>query len=129
MEDKSARGFAVALILRGEPERALKLLSSFYGVDVPHLKVGLPKGKGSALGCYDPNKRLICLRSSKEYRDPFVILHEFYHHLRFFGGKHRGTEKGANEYASVSIYYFFKALKSWRTEKAEIQLPKGKSSR
>ena len=31
--------------------------------------------------------------------DPFTILHEFYHHLRYFGNDHRGTEKHADRFA------------------------------
>jgi hypothetical protein len=28
-----------------------------------------------------------------------VLIHEFYHHLRNVGGKHRGTERHAKEFA------------------------------
>jgi len=32
--------------------------------------------------------------------DPFTVLHEFYHHVRFrLGGLYRGTERNANEFA------------------------------
>ncbi|TMI38478.1 hypothetical protein E6H26_00560 [Candidatus Bathyarchaeota archaeon] len=38
--------------------------------------------------------------SSQEYLyDPYVLIHEFYHHLRNVGGKHRGTERHAKEFA------------------------------
>lgn len=104
--DAMVRARAVALILLGETEKALEILSRFYGVPVPRVKVGLPKGRSGVLGCYVPSKRTIYLKSSEEYRNPFVVLHEFYHHIRYFAGKHRGTERGANEYALTSIQYF-----------------------
>jgi len=104
--DAVVRARAVALILEGETEKALEILSKFYGVPTPRVKVGLPKGRYGALGCYVPGKRTIYFRSSDEYRNPFVVLHEFYHHIRYFAGKHRGTERGANEYALKSIQYF-----------------------
>ncbi len=104
--DALVRARAVALILLGETEKALETLSKFYGIPAPRVKVGLPKGRPGVLGCYIPSKRTIHLRSSEEYRNPFVVLHEFYHHIRYFAGKHRGTEKGANEYALKSIQYF-----------------------
>jgi len=112
VEDESIRARAVGMIIEGRCEEALELLSNFYGVEKPRVRVGLPRGHASALGCYDPKKRLICLRSSKEFYDPFIVMHEFYHHLRFYGGRHRGTEKGANSYAADSIRYYLKRLGS-----------------
>ena len=38
--------------------------------------------------------------------DPFTILHEFYHHLRYFGNEHRGTEKFADRFAIDYIRAF-----------------------
>ena len=49
------------------------------------------------------SKNTIYLRSSREYMDPFVILHEFYHHIRSRLGKHRGTEKHADAFAMRAI--------------------------
>jgi hypothetical protein len=38
------------------------------------------------------------------FREPFVVLHEFYHHLRTaLDRKHRGTEKYADEFAREFI--------------------------
>jgi len=105
-DDAVVRARAVALILLGETEKAIDILSKFYGVPTPRVKVGLPKGRSNVLGCYIPSKKIIYLKSSEEYRNPFVVLHEFYHHIRYFAGKHRGTERGANEYALKSIQYF-----------------------
>ena len=97
------RAYAVLLILRGDAEKALKMLSEHYGVPAPRLRVGLPRRHARALGCYDPGRRLICLRSSREYRDPFVVLHEFYHHLRSTRAEFAGSEKNADRYALESI--------------------------
>lgn len=100
------RALAVKYILNGEAEKAVKLLSKFYGISEPKIKIGLPKRYKNALGCYDPKKKIIYLKSSKQYRDPFVILHEFYHHLRSITGKHRGTERNADRYALDSLKYY-----------------------
>ncbi len=97
------RAYAVLLILRGSAEEALRRLSEYYGVPAPRLRVGLPKRHARALGCYEPRRRLICLRSSREYRDPFVVLHEFYHHLRSSRAEFAGSEKSADNYALSSI--------------------------
>ncbi|BEP18693.1 hypothetical protein PYJP_20450 [Pyrofollis japonicus] len=97
------RAYAVLLILKGETENALRVLSEYYGIATPRLKVGLPKRHAKALGCYDARRRLICLRSSNEYRNPFVVLHEFYHHLRSCRAEFAGSEKNANNYALESI--------------------------
>ncbi|MCD6196054.1 MAG: hypothetical protein J7J82_04635 [Staphylothermus sp.] len=104
--EKLVRAIAVKYILDGEAEKAIRLLSRFYGVVEPKIKIGLPRKYKNALGCYDPKKRIIYLKSSAQYKDPFVILHEFYHHLRSTTGKHRGTEKNADRYALDSLRYY-----------------------
>jgi hypothetical protein len=94
----------VWLILHGEVERALERLAQRYGVKVPTLKVGLPKRrKSKAVGCYNGKKITISVLNSDTLKDPFVILHEFYHHLRTDKEKHRGTEKYANAFAREYI--------------------------
>ncbi len=106
-DEKIVRARAVALILAGRPEEALDLLSRYYGVEAPRLRVGLPAGcRGRALGCYVAREKTIYVRSRREYMDPFVVLHEYYHHLRTRYGRHRGTEKHANRYAADSIHYY-----------------------
>ena len=113
-EEIVLRARAVELILNGQAERALEELSKFYGIRAPRLKVGLPRRLGRAFGCYDSSRRLICLRSSEEFRNPFVILHEFYHHLRSERGEFAGNEKNADKYAKESIlmYMSLKAFNS-----------------
>lgn len=91
----------VALILNGQAEKALELLSENYKVTTPKLKVGLPKGhKIKAFGCYTAKDATISVRNSDIIVNPFVILHEFYHHLRTsIDKKHKGTEKNADKFA------------------------------
>ncbi len=89
----------VQLILLKQVDEALKLLSRNYGVDTPKLKVGMPKRHHGKVGCYVQKTRTIHVVDGEKLGDPFVILHEFYHHLRNIGGKHKGTEKNANRFA------------------------------
>ncbi len=94
--------FIVRLILDGKVEEALALLAKNYRVTTPKLKVGLPKGrKVTAYGCYTPKDRTISVLNSDVIGNPFVILHEFYHHLRTTSvdKQHKGTEKNADKFA------------------------------
>jgi hypothetical protein len=92
----------VWLILNGKTEEALTLLSKKYNVKTPNLKVGLPKGhKIIAYGCYTSKTETISVLNSDMLINPFVILHEFYHHIRSkaVDKMHRGTEKNADKFA------------------------------
>ena len=104
----------VWLILNGKPEKALELLAEHYRVEVPTLKVGLPKGrKKKTLGCYNAKKKTIFVLNSDTLKEPFIILHEFYHHLRTaLDAKHKGTEKYADEFSKE----FIQAYKSMATK-------------
>jgi len=104
----------VWLILNAKVEKALELLAEHYGVNVPEIKVGLPKGhRKKVFGCYIAKKETIFVLNSDVLREPFVILHEFYHHLRTtLDKKHKGTEKRADEFAKD----FIQAYKSAATE-------------
>lgn len=96
----------VWLILNGKPEEALALLAKNYKVTTPKLKVGLPKGrKASAFGVYTPKNETISVLNSDALMTPFVILHEFYHHLRSraVDKQHKGTEKNADKFATEFI--------------------------
>jgi hypothetical protein len=95
----------VSLILNGQAEKAIDLLAKNYKVSTPKLKVGLPKGrKANASGCYTPKDATISVLNSDVMRNPFVILHEFYHHLRTsVDKKHKGTEKNADKFAREFI--------------------------
>ncbi len=91
----------VSLILNKDTERALNLLAEHYNVAAPKLRVGLPKGHRRVYGCYTSKNQTISVLDSNMLSNPFVILHEFYHHLRSkaVDRQHRGTEKNANKFA------------------------------
>ncbi len=99
-EDAEFRAKVVRLIVSlRNPEKAIGELSSHYRVERPSLRMGLPKGEKRALGCYVHREKTIYLADSNSLYDPYVVIHEFYHHLRSVSGKHRGTEKHAREFA------------------------------
>jgi hypothetical protein len=91
----------VVQLIRKEksPEEAIDELSRHYRIDRPSLRIGLPKGEKKALGCYVRRDKTIYISSFDYLYDPYVVIHEFYHHLRNVTGKHRGTEKHAKEFA------------------------------
>jgi hypothetical protein len=109
--EQKFKATVVWLILNGKVERALEMLARRYCVKVPIVVVGLPKRRRSkALGCYNAKGGAISVLNSDVLKDPFVILHEFYHHLRTRGDeKHRGTEKYADAFAReyVEVYRSF----------------------
>jgi hypothetical protein len=102
LTDAGFKAQIVQLILNGKTEDALELLAEEYQVSVPSLKVGLPKGhKATAYGCYTSQTQTISLLNSDMITNPFVVLHEFYHHIRSKGvdRMHRGTEGNADKFA------------------------------
>jgi Zn-dependent peptidase ImmA (M78 family) len=102
MTDGVFKAQIVWLILNGKTENALELLAQEYQVSVPSLNVGLPKGrKATAYGCYNSQKQAISVLNSDMLMNPFVVLHEFYHHVRSKGvdRMHRGTEGNADKFA------------------------------
>jgi len=102
MAQENFKPVVVWLILNGKTEEALELLSKNYKVNVPKSKVGLPKGhKITAAGCYTTKNQTIAVSDSDILANPFVIIHEFYHHLRSKGvdKMHRGTEGNADKFA------------------------------
>jgi uncharacterized protein YjaZ len=103
----------VWLILSGKPEEALERLSNYYHVEVPKIKVGLPKGhRKNVLGCYTARNKTISILNSDILKVPLIIIHEFYHHLRIRSDSvHRGTERNATEFAE-SFIESFKAIAS-----------------
>jgi len=102
MAQDNFKPYVVWLILNGKTEDALALLAKNYDVASPNLKVGLPKGhKTTAFGCYTNKNETISVLNSDVFMNPFVILHEFYHHLRSkaVDKMHRGTEGNADKFA------------------------------
>ncbi len=95
----------VRLILDGDLDEALELFCERFGVRKPRYRVGLPRGKSRVWACYDPKRHMICFRDRSSMRNPFIVLHELYHVLRFRGGEHRGAEWKADEFAAAFIRY------------------------
>ncbi len=106
-DSKFFRAKVVSLILDGKTEFALKLLSDFYGISEPDLKVGTVKRHRRVAACYVENEKRIYLSKSEYLTSPFVILHEFYHHLRASEVKKKGqVDKRADLFASNFIRGF-----------------------
>jgi hypothetical protein len=100
LSQERMKAYAVALILDSNPEEAIAFLSKWYGVSVPKLGVGVVEGRTKGVAAVYSQKRKEILASKREYLyDPFVMIHEFYHHLRSVSGKHRGTERQADRFA------------------------------
>ena len=97
--DGAFKAGIVQLILSHDADEALEALAQRYGVDAPGLRVGLPKGRVNVSGCYVGKKETIYVASSDGLANPFLILLEFYHHLRSVSGKHGGTERYADRFA------------------------------
>jgi len=92
------------------------MLSEHYHVDLPRLGVGVVKGRSKGvLAVYSPDRKEILAVSQEYLYDPFTMLHEFYHHLRQFAGKHRGTEKNADKFALDYIAAYKRAVSGMRT--------------
>jgi hypothetical protein len=90
----------VAMILDSRPEDALDLLSQWYRVERPRLGVGVVEGRTKGVAAVYSLRRKEILAARREYLyNPFVMVHEFYHHLRSISGRHRGTEKEADRFA------------------------------
>lgn len=105
------RAAVVALILDSETERAIEILSEHYGVERPRIGVGVFRGRSKGVrAVYNPRKKEILASRSEYFNDPFTVLHEFYHHLRFVSGKHRGTEKHADIFAKEFLISFRKKV-------------------
>jgi len=102
-EDTLFKARIVHLILNKETETALELLSKHYKVSTPKLKMGMPKRDTNYPACYVAKTATIHFANSDNLYNPFIILHEFYHHLRTTGMTHRGTEKNADNFAKEYI--------------------------
>ena len=100
LTEEQMKAAVVGLILDMRPEEAITLLSKWYRVSQPRLGVGVFEGRTKGVAAVYSQKTKKILAANREYLyDPFVIIHEFYHHLRSVGGKHRGTEKQADKFA------------------------------
>lgn len=76
------------------------MLCEYYRVERPRLRVGLVRGRNKGVQAVYVSARKEILAARREFLyDPFTMIHEFYHHLRSFGGDHRGTERYADKFA------------------------------
>jgi hypothetical protein len=109
--DDLAKAKVVEMILGKKTEQALQILSEYYKVHPPQIVVGTIKGKRRTVyAVYVQRERKIYCINSDIFYNPFVVLHEFYHHIRTTGGIHRGSEKHANMYAKSFIDSYNKVI-------------------
>ncbi len=102
--DDLTKAKVVEMILCKKTEEAIQSLSAYYKVYPPQIVVGTIKGKRKTVyAVYIPKERKIYCINSDIFYNPFIVLHEFYHHIRTTGGIHRGSEKHANNYAKSFI--------------------------
>jgi len=98
--ESQMKALVVALILDSKTEEAIRVLSRWYKVSAPKLGIGVVEGKTKGVAAVYSQRRKEILAAHREFMyDPFVMIHEFYHHLRSVSGRHRGTEKQADRFA------------------------------
>ena len=117
--ETKTQALIVKMILNKRTEESLQLLSNFYNIQPPEVIVGTIKGKRKTVhAVYVGIQKRIYATNSDIFYNPFVILHEFYHHLRYRGMEHRGSEKNADNFA-------LRFINSYRSEFAENVEGKG----
>ena len=109
--DDITKAKVVYMILNKKTEEALQNLSKFYKVIPPEITVGTIKGKRRTVYAVyvQRESKIYCINSDIFY-NPFIVLHEFYHHIRTKGGIHKGSEKKANMYAKSFIDSYKKII-------------------
>lgn len=111
--DDHAKAEIVQMILAGSTEAALEKLSNIYRIESPRIVVGTVKGKRRTVyAVYVPAEKKIYALNSDIFCNPFVILHEYYHHIRSKLGVHRGSEKHANLYAKEFVDSYFRLART-----------------
>ena len=115
--DDITKAKVVNMILNKKTEEALKNLSQFYKVIPPEITVGTIKGKRKTVYAVyvQRESKIYCINSDVFY-NPFIIIHEFYHHIRTKGGIHKGSEKYANTYAKSFIESYKKIIDQIATQ-------------
>ena len=115
--DDITKAKIVYLILNKKTQEALENLSKFYQVTPPEITVGTIKGKRRTVYAVyvQRESKIYCINSDIFY-NPFIVLHEFYHHIRTKGGIHRGSEKYANIYAKSFIDSYNKIVNQIRSQ-------------
>src|SRR3989442_13579185 len=94
LDERQFQDRIVQLIsIEKHPEDALKLLPKHDRVEMPALRIGLPRGEKRALGCYVHREKTIYISNQEYLYDPYVLIHNVYHHLNNCGSKHPGMER------------------------------------
>jgi hypothetical protein len=120
--DDLTKAKIVALILDKKTELALEKLSELYKVDTPEIVVGtIKKKRRTVYAVYVVQEKKIYALNSDIFYNPFVILHEYYHHIRSKLGTHRGSEKRANMYAQDFVDSYMKIVAKLNQNKTEIK--------
>ena len=102
--DDLTKAKIVHMILNRKTEEALQNLSKFYNIAPPEIVVGTIKGKRRTVyAVYVQKESKIYATNSDIFYNPFIVLHEFYHHIRTRAGVHKGSERYANTYAQNFI--------------------------
>jgi len=102
--DDLTKAKIVRMILDRKTESALEQLSEFYHLSTPKIVVGTIKRKRRTVyAVYVPAEEKIYALNSEIFYNPFVILHEYYHHIRSKLGVHRGSDRHANTFAKSFI--------------------------
>ncbi|MFL6435531.1 MAG: hypothetical protein ACJ71O_17580 [Nitrososphaeraceae archaeon] len=110
--DDLTRAKIVYMILSKQTEEALQHLSTFYNMAPPQIVVGTVKGKRKTVhAVYVQKESKIYATNSEIFYNPFVVLHEFYHHIRTKAGVHKGSEKNANMYAKSFIDAYYSTMR------------------
>ena len=110
--DDLTKAKIVYMILNKRTEEALEYLSNLYNTVTPEIVVGTVKGKRKTVyAVYVQKESKIYAINSDIFYNPFIVLHEFYHHIRTKAGVHRGSEKNADMYAKSFIDSYNKVIK------------------
>jgi hypothetical protein len=118
LPDDITKAKIVHMILNRKTEEALQNLSEFYNVTVPRIVVGTIKGKRRTVyAVYVQKESKIHVINSDIFYNPFIVLHEFYHHIRTRAGVHRGSEKHANMYAQSFVDSYKRLVEQMRDKK------------
>ena len=118
LPDDITKAKIVHMILNRKTEEALQNLSEFYNVTVPRIVVGTIKGKRRTVyAVYVQKESRIHVINSDIFYNPFIVLHEFYHHIRTRAGVHRGSEKHANMYAQSFVDSYKRLVEQMRDKK------------
>jgi hypothetical protein len=123
--DDLTKAKIVSMILNKKTEEAIQNLSKFYGISPPEIVVGTVKGKRKTVyAIYVQKEGKIYAINSDVFYNPFIVLHEFYHHMRTRGGIHRGSEKNANMYARNFIDAYNRIIKQMTESPIESKTKK-----